>query len=93
MSLFSDRTFHPLLEASCVLFDPQFNEHDLEQGLAVRSTRSAKLRHILFPQAPRLKFLRGLQRVQLGAFERYGKVLSGAFIALIVGAFWIWAMM
>jgi len=45
------------------------------------------------PQAPRLKFLRNLQRVQLGAFERYGKVLSGAFIALIVGAFWIWAMM
>ena len=76
-----------------MLFDTQFNEHDLEQGLAVRSTRSAKLRHILFPQAPRLKFLRGLQRVQLGAFEPYGKVLSGAFIALIVGAFWIWAMM
>jgi hypothetical protein len=57
-----------------VLFDTQFNEHDLEQGLAVRSTRSAKLRHILFPQAPRLKFLRGLQRVQLGAFERYHDV-------------------
>jgi len=25
----------------------------------------------------------GLQRVRLGAFERYGEVLSGAFIALV----------
>jgi hypothetical protein len=32
----------------------------------------------------------GLQRVKLGAFERYGEVLSGAFIALIGVAFWIW---
>jgi len=32
----------------------------------------------------------GLQRVRLGAFERYGEVLSGAFIALIGVAFWIW---
>jgi len=32
----------------------------------------------------------GLQRVKLGAFERYGEVLSGAFIALIGLAFWIW---
>jgi hypothetical protein len=32
----------------------------------------------------------GLQRVHLGAFERYGEVFSGAFIALIGVAFWIW---
>jgi nickel/cobalt transporter (NicO) family protein len=32
----------------------------------------------------------GLQRVRLGAFERYGEVLSGAFIALVGVAFWIW---
>ena len=32
----------------------------------------------------------GLQRVRLGAFERYGEVLSGAFIALVGLVFWIW---
>jgi hypothetical protein len=32
----------------------------------------------------------GLQRIQLGAFKRYGEVLSGAFIALVGVAFWIW---
>jgi nickel/cobalt transporter (NicO) family protein len=32
----------------------------------------------------------GLQRVRLGALERYGEVLSGAFIALIGVAFWVW---
>jgi len=32
----------------------------------------------------------GLQRLHLGAFERYGEVLSGAFIAFIGVAFWIW---
>ena len=32
----------------------------------------------------------GLQRVRLGAFECYGEVLSGAFIALVGVAFWIW---
>jgi hypothetical protein len=32
----------------------------------------------------------GLQRVSLGAFERYGEVLSGAFIALVGVAFWVW---
>jgi hypothetical protein len=32
----------------------------------------------------------GLQRVRLGAFERYGEVLSGAFIALVGLTFWIW---
>jgi nickel/cobalt transporter (NicO) family protein len=32
----------------------------------------------------------GLQRVRLGRFERYGEVLSGAFIALVGIAFWIW---
>jgi hypothetical protein len=31
----------------------------------------------------------GLQRVRLGAFERYGEVLSGVFIALVGVAFWI----
>ena len=31
----------------------------------------------------------GLQRVRLGAFERYGEVLSGAFIAIVGLAFWI----
>ena len=31
----------------------------------------------------------GLQRVRLGAFERYGEVLSGAFIALVGVAFWV----
>ena len=34
----------------------------------------------------------GLQRVRLGAFERYGEVLSGAFIALVGVAFWIWPL-
>jgi hypothetical protein len=32
----------------------------------------------------------GLQRVRLGAVERYGEVLSGAFISLVGVAFWIW---
>ena len=32
----------------------------------------------------------GLQRVRLGAFERHGETLSGAFIALVGVAFWIW---
>jgi hypothetical protein len=32
----------------------------------------------------------GLRRMKLGAFERYGEVLSGAFIALVGLAFWIW---
>jgi hypothetical protein len=32
----------------------------------------------------------GLQRVNLGAFERYGEVLRGAFIALVGVAFWLW---
>jgi ABC-type nickel/cobalt efflux system permease component RcnA len=31
----------------------------------------------------------GLQRVRLGAFERYGEVLSGALIALVGLAFWM----
>jgi hypothetical protein len=34
-----------------------------------------------------------LQRVRLGAFERYGEVLSGAFIALVGLAFWIWPVL
>ncbi len=32
----------------------------------------------------------GLQRVNLGALERYGEVLSGAFMALVGVAFWLW---
>ena len=32
----------------------------------------------------------GLQRLHLGAFERYGEVVSGAFIALVGVAFWLW---
>ena len=35
----------------------------------------------------------GLQRVRLGAFERYGEVLSGGFIALVGLAFWIWPVL
>jgi len=32
----------------------------------------------------------GLERVSLGPIERYGEVLSGAFIAVIGVAFWAW---
>jgi uncharacterized membrane-anchored protein len=32
----------------------------------------------------------GLQRVRLGTVERYGEVMSGAFIVLVGVAFWIW---
>ena len=35
----------------------------------------------------------GLRRVRLGAFERYGEVLSGAFIAAIGLAFWLWPVL
>ena len=35
----------------------------------------------------------GLQRVRLGAFEQYGEVLSGAYIALVGVAFWIWPVL
>jgi hypothetical protein len=35
----------------------------------------------------------GLQRVRLGAFERYGEVLSGVFMALVGLAFWIWPVL
>ena len=35
----------------------------------------------------------GLQRVRLGALERYGEVLSGAFIALVGVAFWVWPVL
>jgi len=35
----------------------------------------------------------GLQRVRFGAFERYGEVLSGAFIALVGVAFWVWPVL
>jgi hypothetical protein len=35
----------------------------------------------------------GLQRVRLGAVERYGEVLSGAFICLVGITFWIWPVL
>lgn len=35
----------------------------------------------------------GLQRLRFGALERYGEVLSGALIALVGVAFWIWPIM
>jgi hypothetical protein len=35
----------------------------------------------------------GLQRVRFGALERYGEVASGAFIALVGLAFWIWPVL
>jgi nickel/cobalt transporter (NicO) family protein len=35
----------------------------------------------------------GLQRIKLGAVERYGEVLSGAFIALVGIAFWVWPIL
>jgi nickel/cobalt transporter (NicO) family protein len=35
----------------------------------------------------------GLAQVRLGAFERYGEVLSGAFIALVGIAFWVWPVL
>lgn len=35
----------------------------------------------------------GLQRIRLGAFERYGEVLSGAFIAVVGVAFWVWPVL
>ncbi len=35
----------------------------------------------------------GLQRARFGAVERYGEVLSGAFIALVGLAFWIWPVL
>ena len=34
-----------------------------------------------------------LKRVSLGPFERYGEVLSGAFIALVGLAFWVWPVL
>jgi ABC-type nickel/cobalt efflux system permease component RcnA len=35
----------------------------------------------------------GLKRVSLGPFERYGEVLSGAFIALVGLVFWVWPVL
>lgn len=35
----------------------------------------------------------GLQRLSLGPLERYGEVLSGAFIALVGLVFWIWPVL
>ena len=35
----------------------------------------------------------GLQRVSLGPLERYGEVLSGAFIAAVGVVFWAWPVL
>lgn len=35
----------------------------------------------------------GLQRVKLGPIERYGEVISGAFIAFVGVIFWVWPVM
>jgi nickel/cobalt transporter (NicO) family protein len=35
----------------------------------------------------------GLQRVRLGPLERYGEVLSGAFIVLVGVTFWLWPVL
>jgi ABC-type nickel/cobalt efflux system permease component RcnA len=35
----------------------------------------------------------GLQRLRLGTFERYGEVLSGAFIALVGVVFYLWPVL
>ncbi len=35
----------------------------------------------------------GLQRVRLGPLERHGEVLSGAFIAVVGLAFWLWPIL
>jgi len=35
----------------------------------------------------------GLQRVKLGAFEQYGEVISGVFVALVGIVFWIWPVL
>jgi hypothetical protein len=32
----------------------------------------------------------GVRRLRLGAFERYGEVLSGALVAFVGAAFWVW---
>ena len=32
----------------------------------------------------------GMQRVRFGPLERYGEIISGAFIALVGAIFWIW---
>lgn len=34
-----------------------------------------------------------LRQVRLGAFERYGEVMSGVFIALVGLAFWLWPVL
>lgn len=35
----------------------------------------------------------GLQRLRFGALERYGEVLSGAFISFVGLAFWLWPVL
>jgi ABC-type nickel/cobalt efflux system permease component RcnA len=34
----------------------------------------------------------GMQRVRLGPLERYGEIISGAFIALVGAVFWFWPL-
>jgi hypothetical protein len=52
----------------------------IERNLSTSSARA-------LPAAP-LERPFGLQRVRLGAFEQYGEVLSGTFIALVGLVFW-----
>jgi ABC-type nickel/cobalt efflux system permease component RcnA len=35
----------------------------------------------------------GLQKIGLGRFERYGEVLSGAFVMLVGAIFWFWSVL
>ena len=35
----------------------------------------------------------GLQKVKLGAFENYGEIISGTFIALVGIVFWFWPVL
>ena len=37
--------------------------------------------------------LASLERVRLGPIEKYGEVLSGAFIAAVGAVFWIWPVL
>jgi len=48
---------------------------------------------LLWAEGDNLLRKTGLQRANLGAFERHGEVLSGAFIALVGVAFWLWPVL
>ena len=60
---------------------------DRGDGRRVRHQHDRDLRAVVVHSTARL------QRVGLGALERYGEVLSGAFIALVGLAFWIWRVL